>query len=198
LADNTVVGSPTFLNNRKASTSTIYDIPPLAYSLELLYLSQNLFTCEVLRPLMILKELRVLNLSFNNLWTMPFDFFRDLTKLEEVYLSGNGLRDFPSEDLPKLTRLSTLFLNGNRLQTLPQELGKVKSLTILDIGSNRLEYNNWGFDWNRWVAYPRELPSTHFRVGTSTRTCGILTCRAISDSRSNRISPRQGTGAGRP
>ncbi|KAJ7839002.1 hypothetical protein B0H14DRAFT_3869860 [Mycena olivaceomarginata] len=149
LADNTVVGSPTFLNNRKASTSTISDIPPLAYSLELLYLSQNLFTCEVLRPLMILKELRVLNLSFNNLWTMPFDFFRDLTKLEEVYLSGNGLRDFPSEDLPKLTRLSTLFLNGNRLQTLPQELGKVKSLTILDIGSNRLEYNNWGFDWNR-------------------------------------------------
>ncbi|KAJ6600573.1 phosphatase 2C-domain-containing protein [Mycena vulgaris] len=151
LSDNTVVGGPTFLNNRGASTSIISDISPLAYSLELLYLGQNLFPCEVLHPLMILKELCVLNLSFNNIWTMPIDLFRDLTKLEEVYLSGNGLRDFPSEDLPKLTRLSTLFLNGNWLQTLPQEPGKVKSLTILDIGSNRLEYNtnNWEFDWNR-------------------------------------------------
>ncbi|KAJ7089943.1 hypothetical protein C8R44DRAFT_720329 [Mycena epipterygia] len=150
LSDNTIVGGPTFLNNRKPSTSTISDIPPLAYSLELLYLGQNLFTDEVLHPLMIFKELRVLNLSFNNIRTMPFDFFRHLTKLEEVYLSGNGLTDFPSEDLSKLTRLSTLFLNSNRLQTLPQELGKVKSLTILDIGSNRLEYdiNKWKFDWN--------------------------------------------------
>ncbi|KAF8179042.1 hypothetical protein K438DRAFT_1843469, partial [Mycena galopus ATCC 62051] len=48
------------------------------------------------------------------------------------------------------TRLSTLFLNGNQLQTLPQELGKVKSLTVLDVGSNSLKYNinNWEFDWN--------------------------------------------------
>ncbi|KAF7337163.1 Adenylate cyclase [Mycena venus] len=141
---------PPFHPSQRASTSTISDIPPLAYSLELLYLGQNLFTDEVLHPLMILKELRVLNLSYNNIRTIPFDFFRDLTNLEEVYLSGNGLTDFPTEDLSKLTRLSTLFLNGNRLQTLPQELGKVKNLTILDIGSNRLEYNinKWKFDWN--------------------------------------------------
>ncbi|KAF7359861.1 Adenylate cyclase [Mycena venus] len=151
-SDNTVVvGDPTFLDICKPSTSTVSDIPPLAYSLELLYLGQNLFTDEVLHPLMILKELRVLNLSFNNIQNMPLNFFRRPTKLEEVYLSGNGLTDFPSEDLPKLTRLSTLFLNGNRLQTLPQELSKVKSLTILDIGSNWLEYNinNREFDWNR-------------------------------------------------
>ncbi|KAF7376679.1 Adenylate cyclase [Mycena sanguinolenta] len=145
-----VVGGPTFPNNRKPSTSTISDIPPLAHSLELLYLGENSFTDEVLHPLMILKELRVLNLSFNGIQDMPANFFRHLTKLEEVYLSGNGLTTFPSEDLPKLTRLSTLFLNGNRLQTLPQELGKVKSLTVLDVGSNLLKYNinNWEFDWN--------------------------------------------------
>ncbi|KAJ6594649.1 adenylate cyclase [Mycena capillaripes] len=149
-SDNTFVAGPTFPNNRKASTSTISDIPPLAHSLELLYLGENSFTDEVLHPLMILKELRVLNLSFNDIQDMPSNFFRHLTKLEEVYLSGNGLTTFPSEDLPKLTRLSTLFLNGNRLQTLPQELGKVKSLTVLDVGSNSLKYNinNWEFDWN--------------------------------------------------
>ncbi|KAJ7131617.1 hypothetical protein C8R46DRAFT_924202 [Mycena filopes] len=149
-SDNTVVTGPMFPNNRKPSAASISDIPPLAHSLELLYLGENSFTDEVLHPLMILKELRVLNLSFNDIQDMPSNFFRHLTKLEEVYLSGNGLTNFPSEDLPKLTRLSTLFLNGNRLQTLPHELGKVKSLMILDVGSNWLKYNinNWEFDWN--------------------------------------------------
>ncbi|KAJ6526967.1 adenylate cyclase [Mycena vulgaris] len=149
-SDNTISTGPVFPNNRKPSASSMLDIPPLAHSLEMLYLGENSFTDEVLHPLMILKELRVLNLSFNVIQDMPSIFFRHLTKLEEVYLSGNGLTNFPSEDLPKLTRLHTLFLNGNRLQTLPQELGKVKSLTILDVGSNRLKYNinNWEFDWN--------------------------------------------------
>ncbi|KAJ7031033.1 hypothetical protein C8F04DRAFT_1112067 [Mycena alexandri] len=149
-SDNTVVSGPMFPNNRKPSSASISDIPPLAHSLELLYLGENSFTDEVLHPLMILKELRVLNLSFNDIQDIPSNFFRHLTKLEEVYLSGNGLTNFPSEDLPKLTRLSTLFLNGNRLQTLPHELGKVKSLTVLDVGSNWLKYNinNWEFDWN--------------------------------------------------
>ncbi|KAF7343706.1 Adenylate cyclase [Mycena sanguinolenta] len=149
-SDNTVIaGGPIFLDNRKPS-AFISDLPPLAYSLELLYLGQNLLTDEVVHPLMILKELRVLNLSFNDIQNMPFGFFRHLTKLEEVYLSGNGLTDFPGEDLSKLTWLSALFLNGNRLRTLPRELSKVKSLKILDIGSNRLEYsiNDREFDWN--------------------------------------------------
>jgi adenylate cyclase len=197
-SDNTVVaGAPSFPINRKPSTSTISDIPPLAHSLELLYLGENSFTDEVLHPLMILKELRVLNLSFNDIQDIPSHFFRHLTKLEEVYLSGNGLTNFPSEDLPKLTRLSTLFLNGNRLQTLPQELGKVKSLTVLDVGSNLLKYNinNWEFDWNWWVFLSALLSlkrRTHPRAGTLTRACGTSICRATNDCRSSRMRPRLG------
>ncbi|KAJ7213101.1 adenylate cyclase [Mycena pura] len=150
IPDNMVVAGPIFPNNRKPSASSVSDIPPLAHSLEMLYLGENSFTDEVLHPLMILKELKVLNLSFNEIQDIPSNFFRNLTKLEEVYFSGNGLTTFPCEDLPKLTRLSTLFLNGNRLQTLPHELGKVKSLTFLDVGCNQLKYNinNWEFDWN--------------------------------------------------
>ncbi|KAJ7742147.1 hypothetical protein DFH07DRAFT_44310 [Mycena maculata] len=147
--------SKSFSDNRPPTLATVSslsssDIPPLARSLELLYLGKNSFTDDILHLLMSLKELRVLNLSFNDIRDMPSDFFRHLTELEEVYLSGNGLISFPSEDLPKLMRLSTLFLNGNRLQTLPHELGKVESLTVLDAGSNRLNYNinNWEFDWN--------------------------------------------------
>ena len=104
---------------------------------------------------MIFKELRVLNMSFNQIHDLPSNYFRNMVHLEELYLSGNKLLSIPVEDLPKLKRLTTLFLNGNRLQTLPQELGKVESLRILDVGSNQLKYNinNWEFDWNWCVSF---------------------------------------------
>lgn len=125
-------------------------LPPLAYSLERLYVGENVLSDDHLLPFMILKELRVLNLSFNNIQEMPLQFFRELTKLEEIYLSGNKLSSLPTEDLHRLTSLSMLFLNGNKFQTLPHELTKVKTLTILDVGSNVLKYNinNYEYDWN--------------------------------------------------
>lgn len=128
-------------------------VPPLVLSLERLYLGENGFTDEVIHPLAAFRELRVLNLSFNDLQDLPLDFFKNFSKLEELYLSGNKLTTIPTEDLQKLVKLNTIFLNGNRLQTLPQELGKVISLTVLDVGSNLLKYNinNWEFDWNWYV-----------------------------------------------
>ena len=140
---------------RKASSATVHmpssrPSPPLAYSLEKLYVGENQLTDDSLPPFTILKELRVLNLSFNKIQELPFSFLRNLAKLEELYLSGNQLTSIPTEDLPRLTRLSILFLNGNKLQTLPQGLNKVQSLTVIDAGSNALRYNinNWEFDWN--------------------------------------------------
>ncbi|KAJ8518004.1 hypothetical protein ONZ45_g4868 [Pleurotus djamor] len=139
---------------RKPSTAGSTDgglpLPPLAHSLQKLYLGENRFTDDVLDPLTILKNLRVLNLSFNEIQDMPPSFFKNLSELEELYLSGNKLTSIPTEDMNRLKKLSVLFLNGNKLQTLPQELGKVQSLTVLDVGSNLLRYNinNWEFDWN--------------------------------------------------
>ncbi|KAF5387303.1 hypothetical protein D9757_005752 [Collybiopsis confluens] len=165
-----------FSDERKGSTvSTINAInpspsrlPSLAYALERLYLGENQLTAEALGFLSLFQELKVLNLSFNLIQDLPPTFFKNFlynvdtpspaqtpnqthtSSLEELYLSGNKLTTLPTEDLARMTRLSTLFLNGNRLQTLPQELGKVKNLTILDVGSNLLKYNiyNWEFDWN--------------------------------------------------
>lgn len=80
----------------------------------------------------------------------------------------------PPDDLERLVNLRVMYLNGNKvsswtlrrglllpgdiisvcpprqLQTLPAELGKIKKLYALDVGSNTLKYNiaNWPYDWN--------------------------------------------------
>jgi len=133
-----------------ASVSSLHTIPPLVHSLEKLYLGDNCLTDNDIRPLMILKGLIVLNLSFNKLACLPTAFFRNMVSLEELYLSGNRIASLPADDFPRLTRLTTIFLNGNKLTNLPQELSRVSSLTVLDVGSNLLNYNvyNWKFDWN--------------------------------------------------
>ncbi|KAF9557477.1 hypothetical protein CPC08DRAFT_668636 [Agrocybe pediades] len=141
------------LASRRPSTTSVgslNSVPPLVHSLEKLYLGENCLTDNVIRPLMIFKNLRVLNMSFNEIQDLPPGFFRNMVFLEELYLSGNRLTNVPAEDFPRLTRLTTLFLNGNKLSSPPHEIGKVPSLTILDIGSNLLKYNinNWEFDWN--------------------------------------------------
>ncbi|KZT04263.1 adenylate cyclase-like protein, partial [Laetiporus sulphureus 93-53] len=145
-------GSGSF-SERKASTGGSVSgrtPPPLVFSLERLYLGENRLTDDTLHPLALLQELRVLNLSFNDIQDIPPSFFRNLAQLRELYLSGNRLSTIPTEDLHRLTKLGVLFLNGNKLQTLPHELGKLMSLTVLDVGSNILKYNifNWEYDWN--------------------------------------------------
>ncbi|TFK44092.1 hypothetical protein BDQ12DRAFT_701704 [Crucibulum laeve] len=140
-------------SERKASSASLTSgraLPSLVHSLQKLYLGENRLTEDVIAPLMILKELHVLNLSFNEIQDLPPTFFRNMTKLEEIYLSGNKLMSIPAEDLPGLTKLTTLFLNGNKLQTLPRELTEVRNLKVVDAGSNLLKYNinNLEFDWN--------------------------------------------------
>jgi adenylate cyclase len=140
---------------RKPSTagsvnSTHSYIPPLARSLHKLYLGENRLADDALHPLTILRELRVLNLSFNGIQELPPSFFRHMKYLEEIYLSGNNLSTIPTENLTQLERLSVMFLNGNKMQVLPSELASLKNLTVMDVGSNMLKYNiiNHEFDWN--------------------------------------------------
>ncbi|KAI0630147.1 hypothetical protein C8Q77DRAFT_1064053 [Trametes polyzona] len=144
--------SVSLLSDRKGSSSSITGsaLPALASSLEKLYVGENSLTADSLHPLALLKELQVLNLSFNNIQQLPSSFFRNLTQLRELYLSGNNISAIPTENLQHMTNLEVLFLNGNKLQTLPREISKLTKLAVMDVGSNVLKYNinNWEFDWN--------------------------------------------------
>lgn len=121
-----------------------------ASSLTHLYLADNRLTDDIFDEITMLPELRLLNLSYNDLYDIPQRSLRRWPLLNELYLSGNSLTSLPSDDLEQVTVLKVLHLNGNNFQVLPAELGKVHKLAVLDVGSNLLKYNvsNWPYDWN--------------------------------------------------
>ena len=150
---STVTFVPTLPDHKPSTAGSVApspQMPPLVKSLQRLYLGENRLTDDALLVLMILRELRVLNLSFNDIQELPRQFFKEIVLLEELYLSGNKLAGLPTENLPRLSKLEVLYLNGNRLSMLPKELEKVVNLAVLDVGSNglRCDSSSWEFDWN--------------------------------------------------
>lgn len=121
-----------------------------AGSLRQLYMADNRLEDDVFDEITLLPELRVLNLSWNELTEIPPRSLRRWPHLAELYLSGNDLASLPSDDLEEVSSLKVLHINGNKFQVLPAELKKVDKLAILDVGSNLLKYNvsNWPYDWN--------------------------------------------------
>jgi adenylate cyclase len=128
----------------------VMPLPPAGQSLLKLYLADNHLNDDIFHQIAEMPNLQVLNLSFNDIYEIPSGTLASVNRLEALYLSGNKLTSLPSEDLDKLQRLTILHLNGNKLQTLPSELGAIKTLQHLDVGSNVLKYNiaNWPYDWN--------------------------------------------------
>lgn len=126
-------------------------VPPAGESLTHLFLCDNRLNDDIFDQIALFSNLRVLNLSFNDeILEVPAYTLSHCQRLEALYLSGNKLTSLPSEDLEQLVNLKVLHLNGNKLQTLPSELGSLKHLEHLDVGSNVLKYNiaNWPYDWN--------------------------------------------------
>ncbi|KAL8751358.1 MAG: hypothetical protein Q9199_006468 [Rusavskia elegans] len=137
--------------NRKDSTNVQQKLAStFACSLRNLYLADNRLTDDVFDELVLLHEIRILNLSYNELYDIPQRSLRRWQHLNELYLSGNELTSLPSDDLGEVSSLKILHINSNKFQVLPAELGKVQKLAVLDVGSNFLKYNvsNWPYDWN--------------------------------------------------
>ncbi|KAJ2811591.1 cysteinyl-tRNA synthetase, partial [Coemansia furcata] len=131
---------------------TVSDPPPLSLSLKELRMGDNNLDDEVFTLMAFLPELRVLNLSYNELYDLPPSAMAHMRKITELYLSGTQISTIPEEE-PNAAfwrSLRLLNINGNKLQTLPSWLAKIHGLSILDVGSNVLKYNitNWPYDWN--------------------------------------------------
>lgn len=143
-------GSMTPVTRKDSSNVQARLAATFAGSLRNLYLADNRLTDDVFDELILLPELRILNLSYNELYDIPQRSLRRWQYLNELYLSGNELTSLPSDDLGEVPSLKVLHINSNKFQVLPAELGKVQKLSILDVGSNSLKYNvsNWPYDWN--------------------------------------------------
>ncbi|KAK7712907.1 hypothetical protein SLS57_007651 [Botryosphaeria dothidea] len=135
---------------RKDSSLSNRIVSTFAGSLRHLFLADNRLNDDVFDELILLPELRILNISYNVIYDLPPRTLRRWQHMTEFYLSGNDLTSLPAEDLEEVTSLRILHINGNKFQVLPAELGKVAKLAILDVGSNALKYNvsNWPYDWN--------------------------------------------------
>ena len=160
--------TPSTLSQRKPSAlsrTTTADMSPISRkdsmlmtrmnatlvgSLRHVFLADNRLGDDIFDQLTTLQELRVLNLSYNEIYEIGPRTIRRWQNLTELYLSGNDLTSLPSEDFEECGALKVLHINGNKFQVLPAELGKVQKLCILDVSSNSLKYNvtNWPYDWN--------------------------------------------------
>ncbi|XP_077184036.1 leucine-rich repeat-containing protein 59 isoform X2 [Paroedura picta] len=84
-----------------------------------------------------LPKANVLDLSCNNLTSLPSDFC-SLTHLVKLDLSKNQLQQLPS-DFGRLVNLQHLDLLNNRLVTLPVSFAQLKNLKWLDLKDNPLD-----------------------------------------------------------
>ncbi|KAB5579916.1 adenylate cyclase [Coniochaeta sp. 2T2.1] len=126
-----------------------------AGSLRNLYLADNQFDDDVFDQIMLLAELRVLNLSYNDLADMPQRTMKSWPQLVELYLSGNELTSIPADDIEEYSLLQVLHINGNKFTNIPADISRARRLAVFDCSSNYLKYNiaNVPYDWN-WNLNP--------------------------------------------
>ncbi|CAL1294638.1 unnamed protein product, partial [Larinioides sclopetarius] len=92
---------------------------------------------NVVSDLSELKNLTRLNLSINELKSIPLDFIL-FPFLEVLCLSGNELEYLP-DGITTLHRLKRFHCDFNYIQTLPQDWSSLVSLTSLTLSNNHLE-----------------------------------------------------------
>lgn len=81
-----------------------------------------------------LKNLRVLNLGYNQLDSLPQEM-ANLKKLEWINLAGNNYNEIP-EVLKKCTSLKYLDIHYNRLNKFPVDINWLKKIKTFKISSN--------------------------------------------------------------
>ncbi|GAM23088.1 hypothetical protein SAMD00019534_062630 [Acytostelium subglobosum LB1] len=85
-----------------------------------------------------LPSLRLLDLSYNQLGTIPVRLF-SMRNLTELRLDSNQFSNFPAH-LCELESLTSLSFADNQLRALSESIGNIKSLTRLVVAGNALEH----------------------------------------------------------
>ncbi|KAJ1331091.1 Protein phosphatase 2C [Microdochium nivale] len=126
-----------------------------AGTLKNLYLADNQLDDDAFDQIMLLSELRILNMSYNDLSDMPQRSIKSWPQLVELYLSGNDLTALPVDELEEFSLLQVLHINNNKFTNLPADISRAKKLAVFDCGNNSLKYNiaNVPYDWN-WNLNP--------------------------------------------
>lgn len=102
-------------------------------NVEYLYLRENEFT--VFDPYIQLPELKVLDLSINNL-VGRVEFLPNLPKLRHLYLTGNQIESF--EGFSDLPFLETLAISDNNISSF-EFLENLPSLRVLSVAFNQID-----------------------------------------------------------
>ena len=108
-------------------------------NLQELQLNNNKLSFSSTTALTSLAKLKYLDLSFNQIGSLPNDLER-LSSLNHLNLSNNSLEVLPSS-ICSLSSLVVLKLSHNRLSALPDHIGDhLQNLTELALDSNRLNH----------------------------------------------------------
>ena len=117
-------------------SGTISESFGLKLNLSKLILADNMFTGTIPQSLGMLENLHHLMLSSNLLTGTIPHIFSNLGHLKMVTLFGNNLHGTLPEEIGQLTNLEQLVLYGNSLTGTIPELGDLRKLSILALGSN--------------------------------------------------------------
>uniref|UniRef100_A0A147BJ45 LRRCT domain-containing protein n=1 Tax=Ixodes ricinus TaxID=34613 RepID=A0A147BJ45_IXORI len=86
-----------------------------------------------------LRELRLLDLSYNLLQGIDSGVFKGIEKLEVLHINGNNFEEVPSSSLVDLPALTWLSLDENRIEHVPKgAFPHLSSLQTLNLTSNKI------------------------------------------------------------
>ena len=116
----------------------LHQLSPFPFNIKRTLTELDLFDNKLLHLGHInhMPHLQKLDLSYNQITSIPSDALQDLPSLQELYLIENQISN--TEGLVHLSRLRLLELGGNRLRHIPHEISSLHDLEELHLGKNKI------------------------------------------------------------